>query len=333
MRAPLAALVVLPLLAVPWLSRSETADLSGQYTDHLRHARASRMFFERGLTLHTQPLGDEGKYWTNVPYAYPPGALLLFLPFSSASAQVLVTFTTVLAGLAWAAILAVLFRERRVIVSSAVAAFAFLMLMRTGLEGFYDSAWVGLGVLAILALERKAFHAALGLCVAAALLHLRAAALVPIAGVAFLGLNDRRAWIPVLVLVAALDVWVFAGALPYAETLRGGMAPLYAQPIPLLVSAVLSAAAGVLCFKQGHRLAAACIGVVFLIALADNRAWWHASVVLIPLVLFGARGGHPATAAFLFLWAIQLQRFAWGGRVWDLLVLAAARIRDGLGSS
>ncbi len=325
MRAPLAALVVLPLLAVPWLTRSETADLSGQYTDHLRHARAARLFLDRGLTLHTQPLGDEGRYWTNVPYAYPPGALLLFLPFSSANARALVTFTTVLAGLAWAAVLAALFR-REVVVSTAVAAFAFLMLMRTGLEGFYDSAWVGLGVLAILALERKAFHATLAFCVAAALLHLRAATLAPIAGVAFLALKDRRAWIPVLTAVAALDLWVFFGALPYADTLRGGMAPLYAQPVPLLVSTVLSLAAAAVCFRQGHRLAAACIGVVFLIALADNRAWWHASVTLIPLVLFAARRGHPATAAFLILWAIQLQRFAWGGRVWDLLVLAAAGV-------
>ncbi len=54
------------------------------------------------------------------------------------------------------------------------------------------------------------------------------------------------------------------------------------------------------------------------------RAWWHASVALIPLLLFARPSAERltrlelATAVVLFVWAVQLQRFAWGGHVWDL---------------
>ena len=348
-------LLALPLLILPWRSSSPTADLSNRHTDHLRHAFAVQVFLAKGFELNRVPFGEAAAgvesrhpalYWEHVPYAYPHGALLLFLPVSFASeqwieaqlthARVLVTFTTALALLAWLALLKLLLGEERtkgdLPVVALLAVFAFLPLMRAGLEGFYDPAWIAAGVVAIIAFERGAFGAALALCAVAGAIHLRAAALAPVAVMAFRGLlqsRGARAWVhPAVIfaaLVAVMDVWIFVLINPYAAQLRGEMLPLMAKPGPLVFCTALSIGAGALCVWREKRLAAATLVVVLLLALGDNRAWWHASMALIPLLLFAsaARGRKPLrradalVAIFLVVWAVQLQRFAWGGRAWD----------------
>jgi len=353
----IAFLISLPLLALPWLSPSSTADLSSSHTDHLRHAYAVRVFWARGLDLYRLPFGEAargvagrhpGLYWEHVPYAYPPGALLLFLPVSAASeawveahlthARWLVTFTTGLALLAWFALLCLLFSGAQTRVELAVAAmfaaFAFPALMRAGLEGFYDPAWFAVGVAAIIALQRKSFEAALGLCALAVSIHLRAAALAPVAGMAFFGLlqtRGRRAWLHPAVLFAAvvgvIAVYVFTAADRFAPEFRGGKLALYSQPLPLVICTAVTVGAAGLCLWRRKPLAAAALFVVWGLALGDLRAWWHASMALIPLLLFFCRGanGQPLgrtdgwVAIALVVWAVQFQRFAWGGRAWDLL--------------
>jgi len=351
-----AFLAAVPLLALPWISPSSTADLSSRYTDHLRHAYAVQVFLAKGFELNRVPFAEAaagvtsrhpGLYWPQVPYAYPPGALLLFLPVSLASeawvdaplthARLLVTFTTALALLAWFALLKLLRvgegSAPEQVISALFAVFGFLALLRAGLEGFYDSAWVALGIAAILALEREAFAAALALCAAAAAVHLRAAALAPVAVMAFVGLlrtRGRRAWLHPAVLlaalVAALDVWVFFPLARLAPELRGGLPALASKPAALVACAALSVGAAALCVWRRRPLAAASVAVVLLLALGDSRAWWHASLALIPLFLFASarRATQPVrradvwVALGLLVWAVQLQRFAWGGRVWDL---------------
>ena len=161
-------------ICLPWFSPWPTADLSNVFSDHLRHAFVAQVAVRRGLDVYRLPLAEAAKtvqvrhpgfYWADVPYAYPPGALLLFLPVSTFSelfiedpqthARLLVSFTTLLAYLAWLVIWRLLFaaptgNRIELAIGGLVAAFAFGQLLHTGLEGFYDSAWVGLGALAIL---------------------------------------------------------------------------------------------------------------------------------------------------------------------------------------
>src|SRR5688500_5959852 len=94
-RAPwIAAAVALPLLLLPWFSPSSTADLSSRYTDHLRHSYAVHVFLAKGFAVYRLPFGEAaqgvesrhpGLYWGHVPYAYPLGAMVLFLPLAFAS--------------------------------------------------------------------------------------------------------------------------------------------------------------------------------------------------------------------------------------------------------
>jgi hypothetical protein len=352
------------LLVLPWLSPWPTADLSNAFTDHLRHAFVARVFLVRGLDVYRLPLGEAaqgvdarhpGPYWAHVPYAYPPGALILFMPLSIGSeflvedarlhARLLVTFTTLLAILAWLAIVWLLFsagnRERsfETAMRVVVAAFAFGQLMHEGLDGFYDPAWVGLGAVAILNLQRERFGAALALCVAAAAIHLRAVALLPIAIAALVGLlrtRRSRAWIhPATIagiLVAAIDVWVFVEIRPFAADFRQQTTALVSQlSVGLAVCVGLSAMAAGLCVGCRQWVAAGTVALVLVLAVVDLRAWWHAGLALIPLLLAASPTGPRLlhlpvrrrmlsllASVVLVVWAVQVQHFAWGGRAWDL---------------
>ena len=359
------ALLGAALVGLPWCSPWPTADLSNAFTDHLRHAFVAVVADQRGLEIYRLPLGEAAKgvishhpgfYWYDVPYAYPPGAVLLFLPVATFSelfiidaqthARLLVSFTTLLAFLAWLATLRVLFQrdtERsgeplEPALRAVVAGFAFAQLLHAGLEGFYDPAWVGLGSLAIIRLRRNEFATALGLCVAALAIHLRAGALLPVAGAAFLGLlraRGKRAWVhPVTLaaaIVGAIDLGVFLAVEPFASVFRNQSQPLTAQPGLLAISVAISALAVAICLFRRRALAAASVVVVLLLAAGDLRGWWHASLALIPLLLLTLPSAEPAreggfisrhqivlAGVLMIVWAVQLQRFAWGGRAWDL---------------
>ncbi len=354
------AVATLGLLCLPWLSAWPAADLSNVYSDHLRHAFVVQVALDRGLAIYRLPLKEAGRgfesrhpgfYWADVPYAYPPGALLLFLPLSAFSeafveepkthARLLVTFTTLLGVLAWLATLRVLFPggggERSELAGRAlVAAFAFGLLVHCGLEGFYDPAWVALGALAMLRLEQKDYPGALAWCAGAFALHLRAVALAPVAVAALLGLYRARggralAHPAVIVLGGAglVDVAVFVAARPFAAVFRDGSRPLTEAPGVLAICLAGSLVAGAICFWRGRPLAAAAVGVALLLAAVDVRGFWHATVVLVPLLLVagslassqpagGWRHRAALATALLVIWAVQLQRFAWGGRAWDL---------------
>jgi hypothetical protein len=334
------AAVAVAILAVPWLSPWPNADLSNIFSDHLRHAFVAKVALAKGADVYRLPLAEAGQgvearhpgfYWAAVPYAYPPGALLLFLPVSLFSeafidaqqthARLLVSFTALLAILAmlavWRALQAGQPFERWLFV-----VFAFGQLIHVGLEGFYDPAWVALGALAVVKLRKGAPGAALWLCVAAAAVHLRAVVLLPVAAVALHRLKWRHPALAAGAVVALVDVAIFFAVRPYAELFRDGSPALTSTLAVLFICVAISAVAAGLCLWSGKPLAAATIGMVLLLAAVDVRGFWHATVVLIPLLL--AAGPAPSVrksalvAALLVLWAVQLQRFAWGGRAWDL---------------
>ncbi|HEV8310714.1 MAG TPA: hypothetical protein VGW35_23875 [Methylomirabilota bacterium] len=332
---------------VPVLGKSPVGDLSGIHTDHMRHAFAAWVFLHKGLDLYRRPFGEVAAdvayrhpiiTWEAVPYAYPPGVFALFLPVTllgqvlplseQGFARLCMLYVILLTHLAFGAVLLELDTLSGA-GRSLVALVSWLYLVRAGLQGFYDSVWVGLGAMAIRELARERPIQSLRWFALAALAHYRAAPLVALGGIAVLETIRGRAprewpWRDLIIVGVAcvLSVGTFALMHPHFETFR--------QTAPLIVRTDASAlwivvGASVVAFVSSLALAdgavAGTVAVTLGLALVDTGYWWHALVLLAaPLAVGAWRPGRSALLARVVLvaWLVCLQRYAWAGRPTDL---------------
>lgn len=330
----------------PLLSRSPYADLSGLYTDHLRHAHLTWLFLHKGLDIYRLPFGEAAQgvayrhpmlQWPHVPYAYPPLPLALFLPYSLAHQYLPLTEVTLarlgilyLLALAHLTFYALLRTLGRLTLANALLAFvAWLLLVRSALQGFYDPVWVGCGAVMVHRMARGRPGPALTWFALASLMSYRAVVLAPLALAALVDAVRGRPWRewpwgPLALAGAAglVCVALFTFVMPSAAGFREG--PMLLQRGDRSLLFVLSASAGALLVAL---LAAdvAVAGVVALcagLALVDTSQWWHALVLLVAPLAVGAwrPGRAPALARLLLIgWLLIVHTHAWSGspaRLW-----------------
>ena len=331
-------------LFVPALTRSPFGDL-GSYTDHLRHTFSSWIFLQRGFELYRTPYGQIGprvpykhptRDWLDVPYIYPPGTLILFLPPATLSQLVSMPETTfnrlvaayvlLIAHLAiWATLLALLVLPPGL--RAGVGVLCWLILIRAGLNGMYDPAWIGCGAMMLRSLARRRWAHGLGWFACAALLHYRAVVLVPFAAVALRELVRGRlihqwpwgALFPIG-LGCLVSLICFASSSRWGDTFRDVDSLVSTPSDPLFAVAIGATLVGVAMavYAKDVSLGAAVL-ITGVLALIDSRHWWHATVVIVPLLALGALKTSPrlfALRAGFIAWALVMQR------VWNAMPLA-----------
>ncbi|MBX7116479.1 MAG: hypothetical protein K1X64_19295 [Myxococcaceae bacterium] len=329
-------------LAVPMLTRSPTADLSGLHTDHLRHAHAAWVFLHRGFDVYRLPFGEAVKgvpfahpypAWEHVPSANPVGTFLFFLPAAAIGqwvpmsdatyARLGICLLVIVAHLALLAMGRALgkpgWAELLVLIT------AWLLLLRAALQGFYDPAWLGCTAMALAALRSKRPAAALLWVCAAALLNYRAVVAAPLGALAAWELfqqarasHQRPPWpLFAAAAVATLTVTTFVWVLPYASAFSQ-MPPLLFSHDDAGIAVVLglSIAVAAWCAYGADRLVVATVLVTCALALIDPRYWWHGSVLLVAPLAVGAYrpAARPALCwVALVAWVWLVQKTVWGG--------------------
>ena len=340
-------LFFLALAWVPILNQSRWGDLANWYTDHLHHSFATWVAFFRGLEIYTRPFAEirEGtgwpyytEAWGPMPgFVYPPGVMVLFLPLTlvgrlagaagmSFHAFAVMSVLYMLALAAWAlhqAIQAmrVLPRGSRV----ATLGITSFILMQLGLQGFFDSAFLGAGFAAIGTWRRNKPDVALLWLAAAAFLHFRAAIFAPLAVVAVLQCWKERSrirfFVPKLVVAAGavlLSLGAFALMYPATEELRTSTPrAVSAANVMGVVIVVSLALAGVLSWRR-QWLALAAQGIVVALVFVELQpAWWHGAIVLAVPYFIGVlreesfRGELALTRGAALFWALAIYPVVW----------------------
>jgi hypothetical protein len=204
-----------------------------------------------------------------------------------------------------------------------VVVLCWLHLTRTGLQGFYDAAWIVAGLLGLQALARKDDSALLWLS-AATLLHFRAVVLLPLGMAALANAVWRKpaAQWPYLhlatsgaftILSAATFILVApssSGFWEFPPLLESGQ---HVAITAVVASSFLAAVAGT---KWDNPYTGAIVAITGILALIDLRYWWHGSMLLAaPLsVNFSGQARRPELARIVLVaWAVLLQALAWGG--------------------
>jgi hypothetical protein len=358
-------LFFLALAWVPIVNGSRWGDLADWYTDHLHHPFATWVALFHGLEIYTRPFSEirEGtgwpyytEAWGPMPgFVYPPGVMVLFLPLTlvgrlagaaglSFHAFAVVSVIYMLALAAWAlhqAIQAMMLLPR----GSRVATLGItsLILMQLGLQGFFDSAFLGAGFAAIRAWRRNKPDVALLWLAASAFLHFRAAIFAPLAVVALLQCWKERSrirlFVPKLAVAAGavlLSLGAFALMYPATEAIRMS-APrvVSAANVAGVVAVVSLALAGVLSWSR-QWLALAAQGIVVALVFVElQSAWWHGAIVLAVPYFIGVlreesfRGELALTRGAALLWALAIHPVVWRDHPGQIFVEFARILRLG----
>jgi len=317
-------------------------DLSGRYTDHVRHPYVVWVTLHRGLgAVYTTPLGEliEGidypqatTEWLDVPFVYPPGALGLFLPMAvigkwvplspKSFGQLCILYLLALSHLAFYTVL----RTLDGLPAGgrwALGVLAWLVLMRLGLQGQYDAAWLTCGVLMLRRLVQGRPASALRWVGLAALLHYRAIILLAVGVVALVGAVRGRPvrrwpwatlfWVAAVGGVCAIT---FAAMAPLAARTEAATTSILGSPGSVLGVLAASAVAAAIAWRGADGLVTASVGVGCVLAFVDTRHWWHAAMLLlVPLAVGVLRTPRWPTTVRLTLiaWMVILQVLVWHG--------------------
>ena len=337
-------LFFLTLAWVPLLNRSRFGDLSNWYTDHLHHSFATWVSFSRGLEIYTRPFGEirDGtgwpypvEAWGNMPgFAYPPGVVGVFLPLTllgrfgglSFHAFAVVSVLVMLALAAWAfhralQALVLLPRGSR----AATLVLTWLLLSQMGLQGFFDSAFVGAGFAGLEAWRRRKPDVALLWLALAAFLHYRAVVFAPLGVWVLLRCWRERAslrsLLPKLALAGGLITLSFVSFLLMYPTTRAFQAQATTiVSVPNAVGLVLAASLGLAALLGWRRewMALAALGLVVALALVEpQNFWWHGVIILTVPYFIGALRDveREAEVSMLrgasLLWAFALHPLVW----------------------
>ena len=285
-----------------------------------------------GALLTETPVVHAQRDWVDIGYVYPPGALLVFAPLVPLARAGLPDSVFVRLCLAWVLLLthlaiyacwSALAKSPPHPVRWLAGLACWMLLLHSGLCGQFDVVWVGAAALAIRAfIELRHAHS---LCWigTAALLHQRAFVLAPLAVV----LLCRLLWDPPAMQVRRVGEWpwpalAFSGstigvalaatgvAMRWVDLNRNSPALIQDLGDPSAITAIVFTGALVACcvWQRSWALAASVL-IVGGVALTDSRHWWHAAIVLPPLLLAGVLG-HPARPTLLrvamLAWAIVL---------------------------
>lgn len=337
-------LFFITLAWVPVFNQSRFADLSNWYTDHLHHPFATWVTFFRGLDIYTRPFeeirdGTGWPYpvnaWGDMPgFAYPPGVIVLFLPLTLAGRFLGLSFhgfatvavLYILALSAWAfhqavQALTVLPRGSRV----ATLGLTWLILAQMGLQGFFDSAFVGAGLAALVAWRQRKPDVALLWLSAAAFLHFRAAVFAPLGVLALSQCWKERARIRHFVpkvaaaaLAIVLALVSFVLMYPATQAFRERAVRILSFPNALALVSVLSLLLAAVLVWRRQWLALAAQGLVVALALVElQNFWWHGAVALAVPYFIGALreesfpGELSLTRGASLLWALAIHPVVW----------------------
>jgi hypothetical protein len=342
---------------VPLTNAGPYGDLGHFYTDHIHHSFATWVFLVRGLDAYRLPLAEAGRgvsfpqridVWGNMPVNYPPGMFAVFLPLALvgkavpmsrlAFGRLAILWMLLVAHLAFYAVLLAL-DALPPGGRTAVAAIAWMLLVRLGLQGFYDPAFLGCGAMAIRALTLRRPERALRWLAGAALLHYRAVALVPVGAVALwqaFRVRPARRWpwadLALVVAAGTATVATFALMYPLAASLLATMPPtlarLHAGPrFWTVVAASLLAASAA--WRLAGWLVAALVLVALGVALTDISFWWHGAVLLFaPLAVGAVRQGRLSLARGLLVgWLLLMQPLGFDQAPSDLFIDFARQYR------
>ncbi|RKH61982.1 hypothetical protein, partial [Corallococcus llansteffanensis] len=270
------------LSAIPLSGVTSLGTLQPGYTDHVRHPYVVWVGLHRGIeALYTTSLGElrEGisyrqplDHWLDVPYVYPPGTLVLFLPLTlvgqwvplshQAFGQVCLLYLLLFAHVALYAVLRLL-DGLPAGGRWAVGSLCWLVLMRLALNGQYDGAWLVCGVLALGALAKERPVTALRWVALAALLHYRAFILAAVGVVALAQVVRGRPvrewpWATLLGVAAVGIVCVrtFLWMAPLAAQTDAATPSILGEPRTVALVLGLSVAAFVLAWRGAGGLVA-----------------------------------------------------------------------------
>lgn len=343
---------------VPILGHTRFGDLSNNFTDHLHHAQATWMFFNRGLDVYRMTYGElwnlvdypQKTYeWGHMPMAYPLGIFLFFAPtallgkyvampyptFGVVGVLYVLVFTHLALMAYWAAL-----DELPKGIRAFTGAIAWLVLVRLGVQGFYDATWIGCGAMMTLAIVQKKPGRALLWFALAAFLHFRAAVLVPLAFLAFVQSLKRpwRTWpftsISAAVASCVLAVWSFV--MMYPATVQHRTTHL---PVTAFLSTgmfwgvfIVSALSLLVALSLREYVLAATFLLGSLSAVQDFNGyvgfWHHASLLVVAPLVVGLE--RPSSRVAIgrqasMVWIFGLQVLVWGGTPLDLLSLLAEK--------
>ena len=204
------------------------------YTDHLRHAYAAWAFLHIGPRVFDTPIAEwhvaalhpHADFWPTLPEWYPPGLLVIFMPFGVVSNEGLLSdgrvamLMVMLLGAAAVAASYALFRALRVNYEPALAlllgALGTIVFVDWALDGFVDPLAAGLAIAGLYWAERGSpGRGLLALC-AALSIHFRLWYLWP-AAIAIVVQHRRaiRPWqLAASAFLAAVSLAAFALAFP-----------------------------------------------------------------------------------------------------------------------
>jgi hypothetical protein len=166
-----AAVVLLIAGTVPRLESPRYVVEIG-YTDHLRHEYAAWAFLQIGLKVFDTPISDwhagarypHAEFWTTLPEWYPPGLLLIFMPFGVAANKGLISDSTsamlMVMMLGAAAVLAawMFFRTLELVYEPVLAivlgVIGLIIFVNWALNGFIDPLAAGVAITGIYLAER-----------------------------------------------------------------------------------------------------------------------------------------------------------------------------------
>ena len=346
-------LFFLTLAWVPLFNQSRFADLSSWYTDHLHHPFATWVALFRGLEIYTRPFAEirDGtgwpypvEAWGDMPgFAYPPGVMAVFLPLTlvgrffglSFHAFAVVALLYILALTAWAfhqavQALTVLPRGSRV----ATLGLTWLILAQMGVQGFFDSAFVGAGLSALIAWRRRRPDAALLWLAAAAFLHFRAVVFAPLGVLVLQQCWKERAHlrhlVPKLAVTAGAVLIALASFVlmyPATQAFRDKALRILSVPnaMGIVVITSLALAAVLIWLRQWLALAAQVL-VVALAFVELQNFWWHGAIVLAVPFFVGAlraesfKGEVSLARGACLLWALAIHPVVWRDHPGQLFV-------------
>jgi hypothetical protein len=337
------------------LDRSPNGDLAEWYTDHLHHAHATWVAMHKGLAIYTEPFRESlqgvafrhpAATWDHMPgMVYPPGVLAVFAPMAvlgqavpmarATFGLVMVLYMLAIAHLALAAVLKALDATARAAGGFAVAAVLWLVLLRMGMNGFFDGAWIACGAMLVHRLASGRPVSALRWFALAALLHFRAAVLVPLAAAALWEVvrGRRPPWgdLALVGLAIAVCLGSFALMLPVTSGYRSETLSLLElrSGTRFWMVVGLGVAGAILALRWADLATAATVVAATLLALAYVPFWWHGSVaVFVPLAVAAHREGRaPARAReAMLVWLLVMQPLGWAEPVETFVLELAAKL-------
>lgn len=357
-RGLVAASLALSALAIS-VNDGPYGDLGHLYTDHLHHAYATWVFLHRGFDVYREPLARSSAgvayrqaigVWGQMPVNYPPGVFAVFLPPAllgawlpvsrAAFGKLCVLYLLVLAHLALYAFIAAL-EATEPGGRAFVAVVAWMILLRLGLQGLFDSTFIACGALALRALALRRPAVALRWLAGAVLLHYRAVALAPVGAAALWQLwaarktGARPPWRDLALVAAAtaFSLWTFLLMYPVA---RGYLAtlppPLLRRPesVQLWIVIAASVATAAVVFRLADWVAGVLVLTALFLAVTDIYLWWHGAILLFAPLAVGAfaRARAPSAARALLLgWLFLMQPLGFDQSPSEVFVDLARQLR------